>query len=183
DCAAAVSWVYENIKTHKGNPQRVYVCGHSAGGHLSALISLNKSYLLKISPVTSIIRGCILIDTFGLNIDYVMFNNASFFVKELEKVFSKDPEKWRKAAPVNYIKESNNIPFLIFTGEDTYPYLKMDNMIFMMNLEEHKVPFKEKKIPHRNHREMITELHHAQDVMYDHICKFISENIYQKSES
>ena len=34
----AVAWVYRNIAQHGGNPERITVIGHSAGGHLAAML-------------------------------------------------------------------------------------------------------------------------------------------------
>ena len=34
---AAVAWVIEHAKEHGGDPRRVFVAGHSAGGHLTAM--------------------------------------------------------------------------------------------------------------------------------------------------
>jgi arylformamidase len=34
---AAIAWVYRNILRYSGNPSRLYVSGHSAGGHLTAM--------------------------------------------------------------------------------------------------------------------------------------------------
>ena len=45
DAAAAVSWVLDNIKKYGGDPKKVYISGHSAGGYLSAMIALDKKYL------------------------------------------------------------------------------------------------------------------------------------------
>ena len=45
DAAAAVSWVLDNISKYGGDPKKVYVSGHSAGGYLSAMIALDKKYL------------------------------------------------------------------------------------------------------------------------------------------
>ena len=33
----AVAWVYRNAKSFGGDPARVYVTGHSSGGHLAEL--------------------------------------------------------------------------------------------------------------------------------------------------
>lgn len=37
---AAVSWTLKNILTFNGDPNKVYVAGHSAGGHLAAMVGL-----------------------------------------------------------------------------------------------------------------------------------------------
>ena len=34
---AAIDWVIEKIKEYGGDPRRVFICGHSAGGHLTAM--------------------------------------------------------------------------------------------------------------------------------------------------
>jgi len=34
---AAIAWVYKNIMRYGGNPNKIYVSGHSAGGHLTAM--------------------------------------------------------------------------------------------------------------------------------------------------
>src|SRR5262249_20728636 len=38
DVARAFAWTYENVGQHGGNPKRIIVAGHSAGGHLAALL-------------------------------------------------------------------------------------------------------------------------------------------------
>ncbi len=35
----ALVWVYRNISDHNGDPNRIYVSGHSAGGHLTAMMA------------------------------------------------------------------------------------------------------------------------------------------------
>lgn len=34
----AIAWVYRNIAKHNGDPTRIYVSGHSAGGHLTGMM-------------------------------------------------------------------------------------------------------------------------------------------------
>ncbi|MEZ5646569.1 MAG: alpha/beta hydrolase [Burkholderiaceae bacterium] len=34
----AVAWVYRNVEVHGGDPSRITVAGHSAGGHLAAML-------------------------------------------------------------------------------------------------------------------------------------------------
>ncbi len=45
DAAAAVAWVLKHIREYGGDPEMVYVSGHSAGGYLSAMTALAPKYL------------------------------------------------------------------------------------------------------------------------------------------
>lgn len=47
DAASAVAWAVKNAKTIGGDAKRVYVTGHSAGGYLTLMLALDKSYLAK----------------------------------------------------------------------------------------------------------------------------------------
>ncbi len=45
DAAASVAWVFEHIEEYGGAADKIVVSGHSAGGYLSSMVGLDKSYL------------------------------------------------------------------------------------------------------------------------------------------
>lgn len=45
DAAAAVSWVFAHIEEYGGDPDRIFLAGHSAGAYLAALMTLDRSWL------------------------------------------------------------------------------------------------------------------------------------------
>lgn len=45
DAAAAVAWVFKNIKKYGGDPDKIIVSGHSAGGYLTSMVGLDKKWL------------------------------------------------------------------------------------------------------------------------------------------
>lgn len=45
DAAAAAAWVRKHIAGYGGDPAKVYVSGHSAGGYLTAMLALDPRYL------------------------------------------------------------------------------------------------------------------------------------------
>ncbi len=45
DAAAAVAWTVRHIAEYGGTSSKVWVCGHSAGGYLTLMLALDKSYL------------------------------------------------------------------------------------------------------------------------------------------
>jgi acetyl esterase/lipase len=47
DAAAAVAWAFKNAARYNGNPKLVFVSGHSAGGYLGMMVTLDKKYLSR----------------------------------------------------------------------------------------------------------------------------------------
>ena len=45
DAATATAWVVDNIAPYGGDPENVYVAGHSAGAYLAALLTLDPTHL------------------------------------------------------------------------------------------------------------------------------------------
>jgi len=47
DAAAAVAWAFTNIEKYGGDPKKIVISGHSAGGYLASMIGLDKKWLAK----------------------------------------------------------------------------------------------------------------------------------------
>lgn len=45
DSAAVVAWVSNNIARYGGNAEQIFLMGHSAGGHIAAMLTVNERYL------------------------------------------------------------------------------------------------------------------------------------------
>ena len=45
DAAAAVVWTFKNIEKYGGDPKKVFISGHSAGGYLTSMLGLDKRWL------------------------------------------------------------------------------------------------------------------------------------------
>ena len=59
EVAAAISWTVDNIAQYGGDPGRVIVAGHSAGGHLSGLAILDPRFLDSLGHSSDEICGWI----------------------------------------------------------------------------------------------------------------------------
>ena len=62
DVAKSLHWVHSNIREHGGDPNRIFVMGHSAGAQLAALICTDDRYLKAERLNFSILRGCVPVD-------------------------------------------------------------------------------------------------------------------------
>jgi len=59
DAAAATAWVFDNIEKFGGNKNLIFQSGHSAGGYLAMMITLDKKYLAKYKIDANQIAGLI----------------------------------------------------------------------------------------------------------------------------
>jgi acetyl esterase/lipase len=59
DTAATIAWVNANITKYKGDPEKLYIMGHSAGGHLVTMVALDPQWLAAHGLETSAIKGVI----------------------------------------------------------------------------------------------------------------------------
>ncbi len=57
DGAQALAWVKENISRYNGNPQQIYLAGHSAGAHTGALLMTDNHYLADVGLSVADISG------------------------------------------------------------------------------------------------------------------------------
>jgi alpha-beta hydrolase superfamily lysophospholipase len=59
DIARAFAWSHAHIAEHGGSPERMFLVGHSAGGHLVSLLTTDERYLKAEGLSTANIRGTV----------------------------------------------------------------------------------------------------------------------------
>ena len=59
DSAAAVGWVRDEIAGHGGDPDRIFLMGHSAGAYNAAMLALDPRYLAAAGVDRGVVRGMI----------------------------------------------------------------------------------------------------------------------------
>lgn len=57
DGAAAVHWVHENIGDYGGNPDTLFLAGHSSGAHIASLLVSDEHYLNERGEALNAIKG------------------------------------------------------------------------------------------------------------------------------
>jgi acetyl esterase/lipase len=61
DAAAAIAWTIQNVVDYHGDPNRLFIAGHSAGAHILSLVALDDRYLAARGLKRSVLRGLICI--------------------------------------------------------------------------------------------------------------------------
>lgn len=59
DAAAAVAWTFANIEKYGGDPNKIFVSGHSAGGYLTSMLVLDDRWLARHDIQPSQLAGAI----------------------------------------------------------------------------------------------------------------------------
>lgn len=174
DAAAAVKWVKNNISKYGGDPDRIFVMGHSAGGHLAALINSDPQYF-KDQGIQNPIRGIILNDGFGLDMhEYLLKAEKGGQTTSFMKTFAGE-EEWIKGSPLTYFENIKN-PYLIMFGENTYPAIKLQSKRLYDLLTAKKQPVIVKEIPGKKHIGMISQMVFGRNSMYRSILEFTASH-------
>jgi acetyl esterase/lipase len=115
DVARAFAWVHANIAKHGGSPDKLYVMGHSAGGHLTALLALDSGYLDDLKVPKGAIKGAIPMS--GVYLVTALPADTKGFLKIMPDAFGSDREVCRAASPVTHVQNAA-CPFLVLTETD-----------------------------------------------------------------
>lgn len=174
DIAAAVKWTKENISAYGGDSNRIFISGHSAGGHLAALVSIKEDYLKK-AGIPNPIKGLILIDAAGLDM-YGYLKEENFAEGDTYlNTFSNNPNTWKAASPI-YFLHNGMLPMLIYRGGKTYPSISGSNEKFTDSLKHYDVKFSYHILPGKKHVPMITQFFNPYNKRYREIVSFMMEN-------
>lgn len=110
DVAHAIAWLHEHISEYGGDPNRMFVLGHSSGAHLAALVATDERYLRQAGEDLSIIKGVIVLDGGGYDIPKMVNSGELFAEGRYERAFGKDKDLWLDASPVAHVEPGKGIP-------------------------------------------------------------------------
>lgn len=174
DVARAIKWVAGNIESYGGNTSRIFLCGHSAGGYLSALAGLDNSYFEK-AAFQNPLKGLILIDSFLLDLYEFFTVNGIEYGKKYYSIFGDTEKSWKKATPINYLKYTK-LPIQAFLGSLTYPGILIGSERLRKQCELDGVNLEFNIIWKKAHRAMISQMFMSKNQMYDYILDFMKRN-------
>jgi acetyl esterase/lipase len=164
DVARAFAWVRQNIKKHGGRPDQMFLCGHSAGGHLVSLLATDESYLKAEGLALKHIKGVMPIS--GV---YAIPDN--FF----NETFGTDPKVRKQAGPINQVR-AGCPPFLIIYASKDYPWCDTLSKTFCKALKAKKVPAETLEIKKRNHISILTQIKHEGDPCAKALVDFVAKH-------
>jgi len=150
DAAAVVDWVVKNVATFGGDPKRIYLSGHSAGGHLAAWVGLDMRWAGRLKGVIAM--------------------SGVYDVSAIAG-FRADPVR---ASPIRRIRKDAP-PFLITYCENNYPYLPMQARDFHAALRAAGVASELVYVLEKNHITEIVDITREDDPTARAILRFTAE--------
>lgn len=127
DAAASVKWVVENAAKLGGNPQRVFVGGHSAGAYLAALLAMDPKYLREAGLTDRSIAGFIpmsgqLMTHFTVRKERGVDNSQSLVAAD-------------EAAPIFHLRK-DTAPIFLVVGDNDWPARLEENQYFAAAMQK-----------------------------------------------
>ena len=127
DVAKSLGWVYKHVAEYGGDPNRIFVMGHSAGAQLAALMCIDDRYLKAAGVPFSALLGCVPVDGDTYDVPAIIETaetrrrvhgqpQAKFGHREK---FGGSPEKHRDYSAVTHVAAGKGIPpFLVLYVAD-----------------------------------------------------------------
>lgn len=108
DVARAVAFIQANAAAWGGDPGRIVLMGHSAGGHLVALLSAAPEIGARhgVKPW----RGTVVLDSAVFDVVRIM--EAPRHPRLYDRAFGEDPAFWRQASPLHRLN-GRPVPLLL----------------------------------------------------------------------
>lgn len=169
DAAAAVHWVRQNIGKHNGDPERIFLSGHSAGGHLAALITLDPDYLSNVGEAPECVKGVI-----GISGVYniVHFAGRNWMAEYLMTRAAFETEDSRiSASPVNHVL-AGAPPFLLLNAQDD-ERLEEEAEELALLLRAQGATAETRILPGTNHFTILSFVGNGDDTLIDVMDDFV----------
>lgn len=118
DCADAVAWVVRHVLAKAGQASRVFIGGHSAGGHYAALLGVTSAWREQRQLSASAIAGCLPVS------GVYQFGAASgMAVRPRFLGPVQDGTAEAAASPLARLEPAACPPFLLTHGSRDFPHL------------------------------------------------------------
>ena len=166
DAAAATAWVLEHIEAYGGDPDKVYVSGHSAGAYLAALLGVDPSWLHAAGGSKEAVQGFIPISAF-LYVEETAPDRPS-------EVWGADPAGWVEASVSPHIRSARARMLLIYADGDA-EWRREQNERFGAEVAEVGLSSVQViEVPDRDHRSLITAINAGDDRIGTLIAEFVA---------
>ncbi|MBI2493135.1 MAG: alpha/beta hydrolase [Candidatus Rokubacteria bacterium] len=151
-CRASIVWTYRNAASFGGDPDRITVSGHSAGGHLVAMLMSTDWPAFGGAPADVLKAGCGISGLYDLEPIRLCY---------LNEILALTPEAARLNSPVNLVP-SRSGPLLLAVGGLEGPEYHRQTDDLAAAWRSRGLPCQTLDLPGLHHFSIVTELEHPQ---------------------
>jgi len=113
DVARAVVFVHDHAREYGGDPERIFLMGHSAGAHLVALLGADCRRLEELGTKASVVKGVVVLDTAALDL-VARMSKLPPQETGMFGAFTRDLRVWRDASVLAHVEEGGGrAPYMI----------------------------------------------------------------------
>ena len=177
DVARATAWIFANAEEYGGDPNRIFIAGHSAGAHLAARIALDSKALGQFGLSPCILSGIIAVSGAGFDLADEQTYELGHKLRRYEARFRcGDPtDNWKKeASPIAYVA-CGAPPFLILYADRESKSLQRQSQLLHQALQQKEIPSQLLVVPKQNHSRIVLTLSRSDKTSAPAILRFIRE--------
>lgn len=179
DVADGFQWVCDSISNHGGDPDNIFVFGHSAGGHLSSLLTTHANFETMRPKIKGLISmsGAYKLKTLN------MFVFADAISQTFHGGYLNNEAELDEASPITYLTAEKDFPrfFLLHCSMDL-PSLPEQKIVFKNALIYNNIPVEDSFLMGYDHESEMVAIGDINDQVTQQIIAFIKENLTQTIE-
>ena len=175
DTAAAIAYFHEHATEFGGDPNSIFLMGHSAGAHMAALTAIDPDYLDAFDLTPGVIKGVVAMDSAAYNMartgsdgDIPEFYHSTFT--------SDDPDVWTAASPTLLVEETTDTPpFLLLYVNRAVAPSRAKELAEALNSAGHKA--EARLVKNRDHKSLNDRLGAKGDKVAPMIADFFRDQL------
>lgn len=169
-CRKAMHWVYQHISSYQGDPSKIYVAGHSAGGHLVAMmLATNWPALYKDMPHDVLKGACAMSG---------LFNLTPIRLSDINEALKLDEHMATENSPVK-LQPFSSCPTIIAVGGDESQEFRDQSEELYQGWKE-KIPLTWMALPGINHYTIVEEAANKTSPLHQAICGLLGIRVNEK---
>jgi arylformamidase len=175
DIARSMRWVHDHAREFGGDPDSIFVMGHSAGAHLAALVCTDERYLKAEGLPLSIIKGCVPVDVSVYDIPKRLSDTGVAPPAAVKEVFGESDELYKDLSPITHVAKGKQIPAFLILHVANRPETKSQSHWFAEKLQEAGVSAKVVAAEGKTHGTINADLGLPDDAPTKAVIEFLGE--------
>jgi acetyl esterase/lipase len=176
DLASAIAFMYRNAEDYGGDPDSIFLLGHSSGAHSVTLVSIDPQYLRAEGLSLGVIKGTVALDGASYNLVRTGENKGEL-PRFYRPAFGSKETVWRAASPTLQVMDGRRIPpmLLLYVDRPVSPTRAKE---LAETLREHGYDAKAVLAKKRSHKTLNKRLGTKGDKYAPMIADFFRSQMY-----